>query len=521
MKNLDLTRFFIRSFYRLPKQTFVQVVMILAGIGIVFQVSGVQSLLVMTQPIERFVSINILLTFVVMILAMAYFVNSLLLKHDEYANLVYFPITEDEIIASKMLSSIVIPVGITFGIQLLAMFHFAGTYGWLLGFSYFAVMIGLIAVAGGIYLVQVGVVSLLERRFESKTLYTVFYSLFIITTWGLFILISLVKIGFNHFSASTLKASLTSVTGAMEWLDELLLGIPFVETLQKHILQGLSAKFFVGLVVLILLSVICVMIAKILLVKTYRTNGQLQQRIETKTTKNQVFSTNESLLYLQREHLLQKEHRHFLVQLYGTYLFPIIVAVLLVFFKSFMERLFNIPFLDTHFFMAFSYIMLFLVSTNNQAGTGFSKEGNLYASLKFLPIDEGKIYLAKARYLTIWSAITFGMSYIIYTIGQGIDPMMIPLFIYFVILSYAGYLLGLLPDAKKPIVDWEKPTVAVKSNMNGLVGMILMMLLIGIGAAIHIIGMVVSVNEYVFLLILIAIVFCIVLLLERKLGKVK
>src|SRR5699024_10889605 len=123
-------------------------------------------------------------------------------------------------------------------------------------------------------------------------------------------------------------------------------------------------------------------------------------------------------------------------------------------------------------------------------GTGYSKEGNLYASLKFMPFHEGKVYLAKARYLTIWTTITLLISFVIFTIGEGFRLLMIPLFIYFVLLSYAGNLVGLIPDSKKPIIDWEKPTVAVKSNMNGLVGMLLMMLLIGLGMTAHIVGMI-------------------------------
>lgn len=519
MKNLDLIRFFIRSFYRLPEQTFVQVMMILFALGMIFQVSGLESVLVDTQPVDRVISINILLTFIIMVLAMAYFVNSLLLRHDEYEQLVYLPIKEDEIIASKMVSSIVIPVGITLIVQVLAMFQLMGTYGWAVGVSYLGIMLGVMAVVAGVYFVQIGLVALFEKWFKSRAVYTIFYSLFIILTWGFFLLISLMRIGFNHFAPSTLKASFESMESLADWVDTLLLGIPFVEILQQLVVTDAFGRFIVGLVALILFTVICIIIAKVLLVKSYRINGQRQQRIETKATKDYGFSTKESLLYLQREHLLQKEHRHFLVQLYSTYSFPIIVAILLVFFKPFMEQTFNIPFLDTHFFMAFSYMMLIFVSTNNQVGTGYSKEGNLYASLKFMPFHEGKVYLAKARYLTIWTGITLLICFVIFTIGEGFRLLMIPLFIYFVLLSYAGYLVGLIPDSKKPITDWEKPTVAVKSNMNGLVGMLLMMLLVGLGMAAHIMGMVFGVNDYVFVFILIIVIAALVLLLERILGR--
>lgn len=519
MKTIDLIRFFIGTFYRLPEQTFVKVVMILFGVSLVFQVHGLETFLIQEQPFERFITVNIILTFIVMILAMGYFANSLLLKHDEYEQLIYLPIQEREVISAKMVSSVLIPVSLGLVIQLLAFTTVLSEKGLDSGLRYLAMLIAVLIVTGSISLLQIGIVSLLERLFQSRLLYVIFYSLFIIVTWGLLILISLIRIGFDHFSVEGLQAGFSSIANALVWLDELLLGIPFIETLRDLVVMNTLGTFIIAIIGLLILSAVLVILARELLAGTYRRNGQTYKKIETKTMRSHQFSANQSILYLQREHLINKEYGYFMRQLYITYAVPVLFAIMLVFFKPYVDRYFNVPFLDTYFFMTFSYILLLTNGMNVLVGAAYSKEGVMHASIKYLPMDEGLIYRAKARYLTIWSALCYAVGYLIYFIGQGFEPLAIPMFVYFVLLSYVGYLTGMLVDRRQPIIDWEKPTAAMKNNMNGMVGFIVMSLILGVFLTVHLIGIAVGLNDYVVLGGLIVLLIVFIRFLENKFCK--
>src|SRR5690606_26806787 len=125
-------------------------------------------------------------------------------------------------------------------------------------------------------------------------------------------------------------------------------------------------------------------------------------------------------------------------------------------FKENIFNLLDISFLKANFFIVYSYVVFLMCIFNNQIGTVYSKEGKLYATQKYMPLNESLLNTAKVIYITIMNIISIVISFVVYFVMEGFTVNSILMLIFLIILCLLNNLLAPLFDKKKPMVDWEK-----------------------------------------------------------------
>ena len=127
--------------------------------------------------------------------------------------------------------------------------------------------------------------------------------------------------------------------------------------------------------------------------------------------------------------------------------------------------------------IAFFALFLFLGAMNMAGATMISREGTMFFVTKSYPQNYDTMIMGKfwcAYTISAMSSVTTGIAALI---AFRIPVLYIAIAI---VMSLVAFLpltaIELLSDIRKPKLKWENPTVAIKQNINGMIGMGLCML---------------------------------------------
>lgn len=178
---------------------------------------------------------------------------------------------------------------------------------------------------------------------------------------------------------------------------------------------------------------------------------------------------------LGKEFAILHGHGAFKMELYGEALVPIILIV--VYFISGtldeISSLIQSVTLADYFPLMYVLVLSTMSNLSMMSSTSISREGKLFEMTKTWPIAGQTHLLAKV----IAHIILFGSSYVLFaSAGFFLFPLAKYHLVWILLLGLVSIvqhsLIGLAIDYRRPLLDWELPTQAVKQNLNGLYGML-------------------------------------------------
>lgn len=183
---------------------------------------------------------------------------------------------------------------------------------------------------------------------------------------------------------------------------------------------------------------------------------------------------------LGKEFTVLHGHNAFTLEIYGEALIPIILIV--VYFISGaldeISKLVQSITLADYFPLAYVLVLTTMNNLSMMSATSVSREGKLFEVTKTWPVAASTHVSAKV----IAHLLLFGSSYILFaSTGFLLFPLPLSDLLWVLalglLLIVQHSLVGLAIDYRKPLLDWELPTQAVKQNLNGLYGMLSSLLL--------------------------------------------
>lgn len=178
---------------------------------------------------------------------------------------------------------------------------------------------------------------------------------------------------------------------------------------------------------------------------------------------------------LGKEFAILHGHGAFKMELYGEALVPIILIV--VYFISGtldeISALIQSITLADYFPLIYVLVLSTMSNLSMMSSTSISREGKLFEMTKTWPI---------AARMHLWAKVSahlllFGSSYLLFaSAGFFLFPLATYHLVWILLLGLVSIvqhsLIGLAIDYRRPLLDWELPTQAVKQNLNGLYGML-------------------------------------------------
>lgn len=111
------------------------------------------------------------------------------------------------------------------------------------------------------------------------------------------------------------------------------------------------------------------------------------------------------------------------------------------------------------------YCLLLLCGTNYSATLAFSREGNTFYMLRYLPVDFKELVSAKVKLANVVSALGIVLTAIIVLAFLKLHFLnALPLILAVLLYSYAFNSLGIYRDLKRPNVNWINPYEVIKKN---------------------------------------------------------
>jgi len=130
-------------------------------------------------------------------------------------------------------------------------------------------------------------------------------------------------------------------------------------------------------------------------------------------------------------------------------------------------------------------LILFTGGMNLVASTAVSREGNNFWISKMIPVSAERQVLAKFFSGYVIAALGTAVTAVILVAFAGVSiPRMLIVVIIGLLASVPMTAFNLLLDLMHPKLVWNNPQEAMKQNMNGLLGMVVSLILIGILGAV-------------------------------------
>ena len=125
------------------------------------------------------------------------------------------------------------------------------------------------------------------------------------------------------------------------------------------------------------------------------------------------------------------------------------------------------------------------MAMNLVASTAVSREGNNFWISKMIPVSAERQVLAKFFSGYVIAALGTAVTAVILVAFAGVSiPRMLIVVIIGLLASVPMTAFNLLLDLMHPKLVWNNPQEAMKQNMNGLLGMVVSLILIGILGAV-------------------------------------
>src|SRR5699024_6509455 len=226
---------------------------------------------------------------------------------------------------------------------------------------------------------------------------------------------------------------------------------------------------------------------------------------------------------IQREFWVLNSEAYFKLQfIMGMILAPIVSLIYFLLIQSeWLPAYVNMTD-NENFTMYYFYFILFLSTMNNISGTPYSREGKYHYLLNSTPLNSRFIYFTKVFVASSMSMISILLSFL-FLIGFGYwEADAIVMLLIISGLAFIYNLLTPIYDRKNPVIVWETPSTAIKSNPNVLVSLLYGMPILVVICILHFALMWIHIPPYInYIIVLFGIIITIFLLIKRIIKKEK
>ncbi|MFB6805029.1 hypothetical protein ACFCVU_28750, partial [Peribacillus butanolivorans] len=116
-EKLQLTRFIVSSFYKKPKQTMLQVVLIIAVFYMFLQLTVVNAFVFFLGNTQVFMFYNLTISSILVFALVCYLSTSQVFAYYEFNVLAPLPLSYKKISTAKVISSLWVPIGLSMLVQ--------------------------------------------------------------------------------------------------------------------------------------------------------------------------------------------------------------------------------------------------------------------------------------------------------------------------------------------------------------------------------------------------------------------
>ncbi|MEY8188397.1 hypothetical protein AB4X15_01725 [Peribacillus simplex] len=492
-EKLQLTRFFISSFYKMPKQTMLQAVLIIAAFYMFLQLTVVNAFVYFLGDTEVFLFYNVTISSILVFALVCYLSTSQIFAYYEFKVLAALPLTYKEISRAKVLSSLWVPIILSMAIQV-------PTIGFLIVdlkfMEAFKLFIFLPIVNGLTALLLLLILSCINRyyyRFKNKVAYLLVNIVVILMLAIISIVyfagkssiaLSEVISEIDMNSIEGLKNSLQFIMGHMFETANMIPVIKWI--LDAFVSNEITVQFIIIYISILVIGFLLYSFIIENISVNYFKNGLLgNNKANMKNSKVNI-SKNQWSNYLQREIWIIKSEAYFKMQIgLGLLLPPVFSLVMLLLIQNeVFPNYLNIT-KEGVFDKYFSYSILFLCCINNISGTPYSREGKYHYLLKSAPFDEKYVYFSKVIFSSIIGIIAVLISFMIFALFGYWEMETAVMLLITSCLVVCYNLLTPLYDMKNPSIEWENPSAAIKSNPNVLISLLYGLPLLIVVTSIH------------------------------------
>ncbi|MGE7906920.1 hypothetical protein ACQKNS_21230 [Peribacillus sp. NPDC094092] len=492
-EKLQLTRFFISSFYKMPKQTMLQAVLIIAVFYMFLQLTVVNAFVYFLGDTEVFLFYNVTISSILVFALVCYLSTSQIFAYYEFKVLAPLPLTYKEISRAKVLSSLWVPIILSMVIQV-------PTIGFLIVdlkfMEAFKLFIFLPIVNGLTALLLLFILSCINRyyyRFKNKVAY-------LLVNIAVILMLAIISIVYfagkssiaiskviSEIDLNSIEGLKNSLEFIMRHMFETANMIPVIKwILGAFVSNEITVQFIIIYIAILVIGFLLYSFIIENISVNYFKNGLLgNNKANMKNSKVNI-SKNQWSNYLQREIWIIKSEAYFKMQIaLGLLLPPVFSLVMLLLIQNeVFPNYLNIT-KEGVFDKYFSYSILFLCCINNISGTPYSREGKYHYLLKSAPFDEKYVYFSKVIFSSIIGIIAVLISFMIFALFGYWEMENAVMLLITSSLVVCYNLLTPLYDMKNPSIEWENPSAAIKSNPNVLISLLYGLPLLIMVTAIH------------------------------------
>ncbi|MED4265943.1 hypothetical protein [Priestia megaterium] len=490
---LQLTKFFIYSFYKKPKQTMLKVVLLIAIFYMICQLTIINAFIFFLGDTSIFIVYNLMLSCLLVYVFTGYLSTSQAFAYNEFKLLTPLPLSSKDISMAKVTSSIWIPIFLSIIIQI-------PTLGFLIVDFKFVEAIKLClfipVVNGLIALFLMFVLSFINRyyyKFKSKLVYLLI-NIFIMLLIPFLLFMYFIRKSSLELSKLISQIDINSIKGIKKSLEFILAYIYDITTTVSVMKSLVKILVSSQINIYFILSCISILVISFLFyyfiienisVNYFKNGVSENSKISFKSSKVRI-TKNQWSNYLQREIWIIKSEAYFKMQVVLGFLLPIIFTTILLILiqNEVLPDNLNITkdgFLNKYF----SYSVLFFCCINNISGTPYSREGKYYNLLKINPFDSKYVYFSKVIFASTVSVAAVLLSFLLFALfgHSKLEDFVMMLIISCLVVCYN--LLTPLFDMKNPSTEWDNPSEAIKSNPNVLISLLYGMPMLIVIAALH------------------------------------
>lgn len=526
-ETLNLTKFFISSFYKKPKQQMLQVVLLIALFYMFFQLAVVDISIYLIADTHLFMFYNLAISSILIYALTCYLSTIQFFSFKEFPALASHPISYKKISTAKLISSILVPLILSLIIQVPALILLIID----LKMIEIAKLIILMPIINGFIILSLlfvlSFVSTFYYKYKNKTSYLmtnfILMSLFPIASIALYASFSKNKNIVELFEITGLESMaglINLIHSILHYLFENVMEIPLLrEIIEQFTSNDISIPFILITIFLILISTLFYFVTIYNTSINYYKNGIHESAVQTNLQGSSVHITeNQWTNYLQREVWVIKSEAYFKMQvILGILLPPVISLIFLILIQyDVFPATLNITeegVLDKYF----SYLVLFLCCINNISGTPYSREGKYHDLLKYNPFNSSYVYLSKVIIASTMSLIAVLLSFILFAVFGYWRLETVVMLMIIAGLVFCYNLLTPLFDSKKPLTDWVNPSEAAKSNPNVLISLLYGLPLLIIIAILHVGFIWLNIHSLLVSFIILLVVLVTIYILVKKL----
>ncbi|QDQ02021.1 hypothetical protein FOH38_16840 [Lysinibacillus fusiformis] len=471
--NFQLVKIFLTSNYTRPQQPMLQVMLVIAIFYLAIQYLGLNGMIYFFGTAETYLFYNVVLSNVVIYVLTAYFAITIVYSQRDFSILAGLPISSKEIVIAKLISGLALPLIVG------AILHIPTIILVLLNYKLnealnFLVFLPLMNIFVAIFLLFVlSILNRIRSRFSNAFLY-------LSTRIGIVLLIGLAPFVYFFIYKYEKITFIVSNFGVLTLSSFAAFFVDFLDIGYSFVTQQLFFKVIVmpyamenSMRTFLLLLSLCYLLYRATvknLTSNYYKNGLFVNSVEHKSTVRFYPIKSSWGLYLQREYWVIQSEPYFMMQvLLGLLLSPIFTCIYLAFSQSDwmgmqLSLSKDIP--------IFAYMIICISCVNNMSGTPYSREGVHFTTSMVLPLNRRKVFLAKVTISSVMSAISVLFSYGIYFLFREIKTFDILYLIITLGLIFNYNLLTPIYDRRHPLLTWENPSDAVKTNPNVLISLL-------------------------------------------------